>query len=421
MKVVYTCITGGYDYVKDPLTLLSRNGNYIDAFNPEWRYLLFTDNAEIKSEYWEVLPIPESIGGLPSVLQQRNIKSQLHKYVDYELAVYIDGSQQLTCDPDFFKLLIDQENTLHGHKEKGQADLLFKKHPIRATISEEVEAVLALGKIDNESVDALLSSMTVVDAYPLAETGVFVTKNNESTRKVMDDWWYYIMKCHRDQLSLPVALGRNSAKVAYFNQNLIDTYGAVQLHGHVKNQSDVKVNYITAYANDSNLGAEYNRQADRVGDGEWLCFMDGDAMFLDNKFGAKITQIIEDNEKSDNPYHIIGCMTNRLRSADQLFGGSISNDGNVGNHKRISDHLWNEFGTEIKEADKPIAGLFMLMKKETWELIKFKNGLTRIDTDFGARAMRSGKRIGIAKGLYMFHYYRFGEDINNITHLTHPR
>ena len=51
-KVVYTCITGAYDTLRQPL-----------ATRPDWDYICFTDNSSEKSDgVWQLRPVPLAEG-----------------------------------------------------------------------------------------------------------------------------------------------------------------------------------------------------------------------------------------------------------------------------------------------------------------------------------------------------------------------
>jgi GT2 family glycosyltransferase len=88
--------------------------------------------------------------------------------------------------------------------------------------------------------------------------------------------------------------------------------------------------------------------------------------------------------------------------------------------------LYKEHGNDIKVINEAIGGLFMLFSKRTWEKVGgFPEGGIQInghffDYHFCKQIMKHRLRIGIAKGIYLFHYYRFesGQDTRrSISHL----
>lgn len=172
------------------------------------------------------------------------------------------------------------------------------------------------------------------------------------------------------------------------------------------------IKYFVPFSTSKNLGAEYNRYCSECTD-EWIAFKDGDAMFLDNDWGNRVEQVIKDNPDGD----IFGCVTNRLRYPDQLFENRCSEETDIMEHKRISDLLWETCGTTCIDAQRPIAGVFLLFRREIWRHIKFHDGIISIDFLFCQEAMDAGYKIKIMTGIYLFHFYRLDKDKNDISHL----
>lgn len=417
MKVVYTCITNQYDYLKDPVTIWRPGTEPLSAYNPDWRYVLFTDRPDLyESEIWEVVH-------LKNPTTQRQLKTNPIKYLteylgeEPEYCLYIDSSYQLLCDPEVFVTFLTEPTPIYQSKgSKHVAEILLKLHHERKTIGEEAEAIIEQDKATEQQVK---SGMNWVDAnaaigppVPLFESGIHAYRVTPKVKQMFSWWSKGVEACHRDQLSLPVAVQRS--EVAYSVLAHEDTQRLAGLFGHSEGKKNLVTTYLP-YAIDGNLGAEYNRLIDECKT-DWLCFMDGDAMFTDNFWGMKFHRLIEDNPEID----IFVCTTNRLSDDQQLFGGVRSEDPSLLSHKAISDACWKEFGTKVVETTKPPAGLLMLMRKETGEAVRFRNGLARMDTDFFTRAFQLGVRVGIAKGLYVTHYYRLLEGKDSLSHLVIP-
>lgn len=80
--VCYTCITGGYDRLKEPLVV----SKGID-------YICFTDNPFLKSKVWQARPIPKELDYLSNVKKQRIVKICPHRYLkEYDISIWVDGS-----------------------------------------------------------------------------------------------------------------------------------------------------------------------------------------------------------------------------------------------------------------------------------------------------------------------------------------
>lgn len=80
--VCYTCITGGYDSLKDPLVV----SKGID-------YICFTDNTFLRSKIWQTRLIPKELNYLSNVKKQRIVKICPHRYLkEYDISIWVDGS-----------------------------------------------------------------------------------------------------------------------------------------------------------------------------------------------------------------------------------------------------------------------------------------------------------------------------------------
>lgn len=168
----------------------------------------------------------------------------------------------------------------------------------------------------------------------------------------------------------------------------------------------LKIHYITPFATDKNIGREYNDRISELPDDSWIVIRDGDTLFMRPDWGQQIEDIIKRN---GGQYKLIGCVTNRLRASHQLHNYTFSNDGNISNHLSIANDLYGAYYNEV-EPTSTIAGLCMIFHKSTWQEFKFNENSLRFDTEFCTSIRRKyGVSIGIAKGLYLFHLYRWGE------------
>lgn len=172
------------------------------------------------------------------------------------------------------------------------------------------------------------------------------------------------------------------------------------------------IHYAFPYSISKNLGEAYNEECAST-DKKWVCFKDWDACFLGNDFGHRIEQVLKDNPDGD----IFGCTTNRLRYPDQLYQNKRSEETDILKHKEISDLLWETCGTTCIDAPRPIAGVFLLFRREIWKYIKFHDGIISIDFLFCQEAMDAGYKVKIMTGIYLFHFYRLGSDVNSVRHL----
>ena len=172
------------------------------------------------------------------------------------------------------------------------------------------------------------------------------------------------------------------------------------------------LHFITPFAQDKNIGLEYNKRIAELPEDCYICLRDQDTLPLTSDWGNKIYQVIEQNKD----YDIIGCMTNRIRAPFQLVDGIFNTDSNISNHIDISIEQWDKHGTSVKDAPY-IAGLCMIFHKSVWESIKFTENSIFFDLEF-CQAARTKYKIGIAQGIYLFHLYRWGQ-LDPYTYKSH--
>lgn len=164
--------------------------------------------------------------------------------------------------------------------------------------------------------------------------------------------------------------------------------------------------YSNPFRRDKDIGKAYNDFIASQPDDAWIVLQDGDMAYLTPNWG----QIIED-AAVDTPrdFGLLGCMTNRLGGLHQCYNHTFSNDMNIVNHYEIAIKLENDYWSMVEETTG-VAGLFMMFHKDIWkEVGGFKEGTIYADTEFNKSVRQAGFKIGIIKGLYVFHVYRIWE------------
>ncbi len=167
----------------------------------------------------------------------------------------------------------------------------------------------------------------------------------------------------------------------------------------------MSISYIQPYAIDKNIGREYNHACSLVPDNQWICITDQDTMFLRPDTKKQIQDVVNEN---NDVYDLMGCMTNRLGLMHQCHKGQPDEDPNVFNHMKIADMLHVEHYRQVHGINHVIGGMLMLFPKSTWTRYPFKENSLSFDTDFCQRILVDKGRIGIMKGVYLFHLYRMG-------------
>ena len=176
------------------------------------------------------------------------------------------------------------------------------------------------------------------------------------------------------------------------------------------------VRYVIPYDTSKNIGKSYNEAFNGLNDDDFVCFVDGDTIFLDSYFGSRIQQIIDDNPE----LNAATCLTNRVSCKWQVVDKINWFNENMLDHDRLTKDIWSKFGTSIVDMTNQqlMSGVLILLKKETWKKIGgFKeDGMLGIDNDFHERLIKHNEKLYLMNGIYVYHKYRFG-DISNKKHL----
>lgn len=158
---------------------------------------------------------------------------------------------------------------------------------------------------------------------------------------------------------------------------------------------------ITPFRSDKNIGKAYNERIEVLPDDCVVVIRDPDTMYLYPEQG----QIVEEMSKKLDIVDILGCSTNRLLNDNQLYKG-FSEDLDVSKHVPLAHEAADHYGLSIQRTDL-LAGMFMMFRKSTWKRVGgFDEGTITADRCFCDAAINAGMKIGIAKGLYLFHAYR---------------
>jgi len=180
----------------------------------------------------------------------------------------------------------------------------------------------------------------------------------------------------------------------------------------------MKIHYSTPFSTEKNIGKAYNEFCELVPDGDWIVLMDGDVLRLRPDWGHQIEEIIRRNK--DN-FKLISCVTNRLRADHQLYNNRFPEIADIDYHVKVANKLAAQRYADV-EATSYVAGLCLIFNKDTWKAVGgFRENSILFDKEFNTdiRAKFGGNPIGIAKGLYVFHLYRWGskDPYNDTQHL----
>ena len=377
-KVVYTVVLGEYDELSPAPKFEG------------WDFIVFTDDILLNADGWTKYLVE---GGKDLQKESRRYKFLSHVYLsEYDLVCYIDGNVRLMSEPP-------------SHP-------IWFTHRIRNSVYEEAMT----RSIDVDMIKRQIRyymELRFSDKGGLYHNNFFVRSNrNDVQNKLMEKVWDIVSEHTAvDELAVPFAMWVTQTRMENIqSQALQSRYIKVKPHKkQIEDKRKVNVHHITPGRSDKNIGRAINEIVKALPDNDWICLRDIDTLPM---YHEKIYQQCEEIAQAGE-FDLVGCMTNRLGLHYQLIGGRKSNDSDIMNHRKIGVDLYNKHGNEIMPIQQVIGGLFMLFPKSAWKQVGgFPEGGIQIqghffDYHFCKKVMQQRLRIGIAKGIYLFHYYRF--------------
>lgn len=382
MKVIYSVLFGEYDDVSPAPKFEG------------WDFVLFTDNAELKVDGWQIRVVD---GITDRQKESRRYKFLSHLYLsEYDLVCYVDANVVLLSEPPSYPI--------------------WFTHSLRTNVLDEAKEVVKLKKANEDQVKRQIRyyiESKFPDKAGLYENNFFIRSNrNEVQNKLMDKTWEIVSNyTNRDQLALPYAMWLLQLRMENIKPSSVRSrWIIVKQHKVViKVNKTIQVHHITPGRSDKNIGKAINSIIDGLPDDDWICLRDIDTLPM---YHEKIYQQCEEIAQRGD-FDLVGCMTNRLGLHYQLIDGRKSDDSDIMNHRKIAVDLYKQHGSNVMPINQSIGGLFMLFSKKTWGKVGgFPEGGIQInghffDYHFCKQVMKHRLRIGIAKGIYLFHYYRF--------------
>jgi GT2 family glycosyltransferase len=152
-------------------------------------------------------------------------------------------------------------------------------------------------------------------------------------------------------------------------------------------------------------------------DNNWICLTDQDTLKFEG-FANNLKHFIENADITKND--LIGTRANRLRPTNNQVINSLFNESNIDVHNETAKTLWQNHALELQTTNL-IAGSCMIFHKELWHKIGgFNESKIFFDKYFSYDVIDKGGRCLIAKGLYIFHLYRWGrkDPVSSVEHLV---
>ena len=205
-RVVYTCITGGYDTIIEPKVVT--NG---------FDYVCFTDNIKMESNIWNIRPLPKETEGLTQVKKQRYVKINPHLHLsEYDVSIWVDGNVTIKSNLNEFT---DKYLT-------NEYSIYVPKHPSRTCIYSESNAVVAMKKDTKENVTPQIERYKeegFPKNYGLLQSNIILRKHNDKDCVRFMEQWFDELKngSHRDQLSFNYVAWKNEdIKIFYLDKTI---------------------------------------------------------------------------------------------------------------------------------------------------------------------------------------------------------
>lgn len=231
-NVIYTCITGNYESLFQPITVTS-----------DFDFICFSN--DIKDDYvgiWKICPIPHINYNLKSL--SRYVKLLPHIVLpNYEYSVWMDANIQI-MDNDFYnyvKKVIDDQELI------AQVPHLKSKD-----IYDEIRNAYYGEKVDWKSARNQLHYLRKA-GYPkgvgLYENNIILRKHNDDlVKKLSEEWWTEFCKsAPRDQFSLMYVYWKHNYKPSYLFDSSHNSRNISCLKYHVHPSMQIRNNYYNKH------------------------------------------------------------------------------------------------------------------------------------------------------------------------------
>ena len=395
--VVYTCLFGNYEALKEP-----------KAPDPRVEWIVFTDNPNLTSKIFNVVLITEALSSVRRT--SRLPKILAHRYLPpHDISLYVDASLQVVGSDvvGFVEAALGNEDAA-----------LFKHHEFR-TVFEEIQLCRDLGIERPEICDRMVEIYSETKEFknpPIFENMLIVRRNNSAVKRCNEYWWSLFREgAQRDQLSLALAqhtTGIQIAEIKLGEQVRFNSFVRWKKHRRDSLSTQrLRVFIFIAYAPadyQQNLGKAYNDYMQRLGPDDWAVFIDHDAILRGNNTLHLISEIALGYQK--NEVLIVGS-TNRINNPYQRIT-LYENEHDLSTHNSVADALYDLHRDQLFNVTQlpSTSGVLMMLSKRTWEKHHFKDGFLGVDNAMH-KSFRGGQgRVLFSKSLYTYHYYRADGD-----------
>lgn len=160
----------------------------------------------------------------------------------------------------------------------------------------------------------------------------------------------------------------------------------------------------TAYDTEKNLGRAYNETMSRALPGDWVVFLDHDAIWTTAEWYPQILRAIDAHPTAG----LFTAVTNRIGRKEQIAPGAPAGH-DMREHRALGKRLFEQHGSRAVDMTMGgcVSGVVMCLSVETWEAMGyFRDGFFGVDNEAHKAVRRIGKRVLLLPGLYVYHWYR---------------
>jgi hypothetical protein len=158
------------------------------------------------------------------------------------------------------------------------------------------------------------------------------------------------------------------------------------------------------------IASAYARYMRLLAPDDWMVAMDHDIALVTSGWHAMVEDAIE-----QQPLGTFTCVTNRLvrsRNAWQMTPPGDEWETDIVRHMKRASELKATYGSELLDVTdiedtgaKPLAGIFLVISKATWEAIcEIPLDTYAVDWEVHRRVRAIGTRVYLMQGLYVAHF-----------------
>lgn len=216
--VVYTCVFGDTDPLRDPL----KTGGV--------RFVCFTDQP-VKSKVWEIVTLPKQDAPKRACRQYKQPSHLIFPEADATL--WIDAQFQLTASPiDILRKYPGEFTGFRHHK--------------RNRITDEAEAIIKAGKAKPDAIHDQLAAYKAqgwdTDAKPqraITNGGCMLRRHTERVKRFNEAWNHEVQtRTLRDQMSLDYCAANVGLRIDHFPGNMVQNPIGRRIHYPSKPTND---------------------------------------------------------------------------------------------------------------------------------------------------------------------------------------